>query len=445
MLDPVIQAFFDERRQAWLKKELKASMDDVQIRALEAEADERFSLEVWLPDAAKRAGQISIATHPCTFSHPSARKNKNGSVTSIIANAQRMNDGFVRSGNAEVLQDALGNAAALDVHKFLSTVLNDQRSLLEHIQQDTEQAKLLLTIKSASYEQLREGFLAMVNSASDEVVTSSKIKQVYFPLFPEEGEDDEYHLLSVLTNSGLVFELRKRLDALRFGYDPEKADDHIKQGYLSKDELNDARNARKEAKPYSNFDEIYGLTSIAYGGTKPQNISVLNNQNGGTAHLLMSAPPSLAQREVRFPKQDFFTQSIRFIEAREGFQALHRIFATHAQQSDIPLKNLVNARDNRLNDLLDLVVERMWAVRAIAGEQYHEPSSQLKVHQALWLLQENEVQRFDNDDWLEKIVSEITQWLIAGYKKVIKEPVPLGDSEIQFIQEFVDQFKEALR
>ncbi|MEX6067038.1 type I-F CRISPR-associated protein Csy1 [Providencia hangzhouensis] len=31
-----------------------------------------------MPSAAKRAGQISLSTHPCTFSHPSSRKTKTG-------------------------------------------------------------------------------------------------------------------------------------------------------------------------------------------------------------------------------------------------------------------------------------------------------------------------------------------------------------------------------
>lgn len=85
VIDPAIEAFFAERKEAWLKKNMSTAMDEQQLREKQQECEQNFSLSNWLPDAAKRAGQISISSHPCTFSHPSARKNKNGYVSSVIA------------------------------------------------------------------------------------------------------------------------------------------------------------------------------------------------------------------------------------------------------------------------------------------------------------------------------------------------------------------------
>ena len=124
MLDPAITDFFEDRKSAWLKKNIKSSMSDMLVKEKEAECETVFSFQQWLPNAAKRAGQISISTHPCTFSHPSSRKNKNGYATSVIANGSKKNDGFLRSGNVDVAADALGNAAALDVYKFLMLVMD---------------------------------------------------------------------------------------------------------------------------------------------------------------------------------------------------------------------------------------------------------------------------------------------------------------------------------
>ena len=131
MLDPAIETFFSERKEGWLKKNIKAAMESWQVKEIEQECLTTFSLEMWLPNAAKRAGQISIATHPCTFSHPSARKNKNGYVSSVIANKEKANDGFLKTGNVVVETDALGNAAALDVYKFLMLKMQDNQTLLE--------------------------------------------------------------------------------------------------------------------------------------------------------------------------------------------------------------------------------------------------------------------------------------------------------------------------
>ncbi|HBD9477303.1 TPA: type I-F CRISPR-associated protein Csy1, partial [Legionella pneumophila] len=201
MFDPAITDFFAERKKSWLKKKLKSDMTELEKNNILQECEDIFALENWLPNAAKRAGWMSISTHPCTFSHPSSRKNKNGYVTSIIAKAPRKADGYLRSGNVHVALDALGNAAALDVYKFLSLVTEDGKTIIEHIQQNTEVAKSLLSIKTDSYENLRVGFLEMVSS-NEASITSSKIKQVYFPM------GNEYHQLSVLSNSGMIFELR---------------------------------------------------------------------------------------------------------------------------------------------------------------------------------------------------------------------------------------------
>src|SRR5690554_4637879 len=182
MLEPAIEQFFAERKEAWLKKNLKTSMPDHEVREKEQECEDIFALKNWLPNAAKRAGQISMATHPCTFSHPSARKNKNGYASSIVAQvSERSPDGFLRSGNLQVEPDALGNAAALDVYKFLTLSARDGGTLLEHIQSNTKIAQSLFGAAGGDTEALKQGLLAMVIS-KDEAITSSKIKQVYFPV-----------------------------------------------------------------------------------------------------------------------------------------------------------------------------------------------------------------------------------------------------------------------
>ena len=295
-----------------------------------AECDGVFDKEKWLPSAAKRAGQISMATHPCRFSHPSAKKNKNGETTSVISDSQHTNDGYLRSGNVESEIDALGNAAALDVYKFLTLIMSDNQTLLQHIKQDSHLAQNTLSIKSESYDKLKAGFMAMTEAGSENI-TSSKIKQVYFPINP----NDSYHLLSVLTNSGIVFESRKRVDALRFPAEEEKT------------LIKEARECKgKELHHTHRWKEVYGLTTIGYGGTKPQNISVLNTQNGGRSHLFSSMPPTLKKRDLHFPTTDFFSQSLDLYLYRNFFQKLHRLYLT-------PTNNLKvrNARDSYFGDL----------------------------------------------------------------------------------------------
>lgn len=420
VLDPAIAAFFAERKEAWLKKIISAAMSDAEVLEKQQECEQNFLLDNWLPDAAKRAGQISVASHPCTFSHPSARKNKNGYVSSIIAKNKPRIDGFLRSGNVSVEPDALGNAAALDVYKFLSLEMSDQRSLLVHIEQESELARQLLDIPSCEYQALRDGFLKMVDS-DQASVSSSKIKQVYFPI-----ADGEYHLLSLLTHSGHLFELRKRLDALRFG-----------------DAVKEARECKKTNHFHpAGYQEIFGLTTIGFGGTKPQNISVLNNQNAGKAHLLASIPPELTPRDIRLPKTDFFKESFNAWQAKEVLESLHRLF-----QTDYNNINLRDGRDYRIQQYVDLVIEKMWQVRLFLEAYSGELSSALPLEQKIWLYPEFAEQRQQEDEWLDKIIRHIARGLINHYSrsKVITNPVTLADQELLAIEEVVASNKENLR
>ena len=417
MHQQAIADFFAKRKEDWLKKRQKPSMDEEALFELKLECEKLFSLEEWLPKAAGRAGQISMSTHPCTFSHPSARKNKNGYVSPILSNATGDPDGYLRSGNVDVETDALGNAAALDVYKFLTLKMDDGAALIEHIKNDSDLARSLLKIKAQSYETLKSGFMAMIDS-SDDAVTSSKIKQVYFPI-----ENDQYHLLSVLMNSGIVFQMRHTIDGLRFG-----------------DEVKTLRELKRENKVSDDgFMEIYDITTIGYGGTKPQNISVLNNQNGGKAHLLSSMPPVIKKREVRFPKRNFFGESISAWELKETFTALDKIFKT-----DYNNKNIREGREYRYEQIIDMIILKLYRIREAANEQYFEKSSQLKSHQKIWLLDEE--RRLGEEEWLEKLLKEIAAWFVRSFEEIVgKKIIVYGKAEKQNFMDALQRHKEALR
>lgn len=417
-MDQPIIDFFQPRKEAWLKKNIKATFEEHEIRVLEQECDYVFSLEQWLPNAAKRAGQISISTHPCTFTHPSARKNKNGQTTAVIESSKQSNDGFLRSGNISVEADALGNAAALDVHKFLTLEMSDGQRLLDHIEQDTEVATRLLNIKNASYVDLKKGFLAMVEK-NEGSVSSAKVKQVYFPV--ESG----YHQLSLLTASGITFELRKRIDKLRFSEESKQA------------RALEKNNAHHDI----GYKSVLNITTIGYGGTKPQNISVLNNQNGGRAYLLLSVPPKLRNRDILFPSSDFFSQSVNSFHYKDIFFALHTLFMKYENSWELRLE-----RDEYYREVVDRIVQKMWQVRLVASEQFNANRSQLNKVQKIWLLVENEKIRESEDYWLQDLTENIARFIFNGYEKVLKKKaLVFSDAELAHIHRLVVNEQESLR
>lgn len=265
MADKAITNFLETKKQDFLKKKVKTNTSEEDKHVFNQEAQEKYNLENWLMDASKRAKQLSLSSHPAKFVHPDAK------VSSIIAEAKQENDGLLRSGNVTVELDVFGNAAALDVEKFLRIPLQDNKTVLQHLEENSATIQQQFAINSAPFEAIREGFLQIKHSDLNQ--TSEKLKQVYFPV----GVD--YHLLSPLIPSGIIFKLKQRINDLRFS-----------------EENKTLREELKKAKPEpvkGEITEMYGLTATGYGGTQSQNISIQNAQNGGISFLLASLPPTL--------------------------------------------------------------------------------------------------------------------------------------------------------
>jgi len=297
--------------------------------------------------------------------------------------------------------------------------MEDGGTLLQHLQKNSELTKQLLAT-AVDAEALKQGFLEMV-AANDEAVTSSKIKQVYFPV---EEEAESYHLLSVLSHSGHLFEMRKRLDQMRFSESTK-----IKRELRKNNQYSEA-----------GYQEVYNLTTIGYGGTKPQNISVLNNQNAGKAHLLLSVPPELSSRHIRLPTRNFFTDVLYPKQLQEIFQAFHRLLS--ADHNNV---NIRKGLDYRIQEYLDYLILKMWQVRIGFSEQAHSHSEALPSYQKLWLLPEHEADRQDNLAWLNDVLQETSRHFNASYKRVMgTSALILGDDLLQRVTRVIEQNKEAL-
>src|SRR5690606_40850715 len=76
----------------WSSDVCSSDLNEAVIAELQQQAHDKFSLQEWLPDAAKRVAQLSMVSHPSKFSHPSAK------TSSVIAQAKYKADGYWRSG-----------------------------------------------------------------------------------------------------------------------------------------------------------------------------------------------------------------------------------------------------------------------------------------------------------------------------------------------------------
>ena len=321
---------------------------------------EKFTLENWIPDAAKRAKQLSLATHICKFSHPDAQ------TMPIISRQSFQNDGYLHSGNVECMRDeygidAFGNAAAIGVFKFLLLKMQDGRTILEHLEQDSGDIR----------EELR-----------------------FFK------------------------ELRLRIIEM------------AKKRSMSRDKNNEEYGQA--------WSELYNLTEIGFGGTKPQNISVLNMNNGGKAYLLSSSPPSLANREVIRPKKDFFTNSLRRNQFEQDFQYLHTLLI--CDRNNFAMRDKIK---RTIQNIVDQAMVSTYQLRGIEnGWSKKTGHEQLPMAQKIWLDNLYATVRQEQDEWLEEISRSFARWIMHTYEKILKDSrVTLGDGELLFLQK---QVAEAL-
>lgn len=406
-MNPNISDFFMERKAAWLKARLKPSLTADERDQLQQEADEKFALANWLPDAARRATQLTMVSHPSKFSHPSAK------TSSVIAKSSQADDGYLRSGNVDYELDVFGNAAAMDVYKFLSLEMNDGKTVLTHLEEDSTAIKSLFTLPTANYGSLKQG-LTSIKQLDDLSRTDHLVKQVYFPV------GDTYHLLSLLTPSGLLTQVKTRIDNIRFS-----------------DETKQAKECRKKNEHHTTgYDDIFDLTITAFGGTQPQNVSVLNSQNAGRAYLLASAPPNLKQRQVRLPTHNFFRNSLRARLFKEEFHSLDKLIRTGI--------NNIHVREgirNTLKFIIDQVLQRAFRVRAYEpGWSNTEHYQSLPLAQRIWLDDANLEQRESQDDWLEDVVSDFARWILDTYEYLCKETyIKLSDHELREVRRMVEQ------
>ncbi|WP_166376588.1 type I-F CRISPR-associated protein Csy1 [Pseudoalteromonas sp. Z9A4] len=427
MLITEVDNFFEKLKENWKRKKIKPAMSLEIKEGLIKECDKHYSLNHWLSYASNRAVKRALSSHPSKFTHPDVGASdtnikKRTYVSPVIHLGSFENDGFLKTGNVIGINlDSTGNGAEVgsigEIGSFLSLALADGKRFFEHLREDSEQARSILNYCAEPYDDLKAGLLSMIKDVEPQ--TSSKIKQVYFPV------DDDYHQLSLLTNSGMVYQLRSRLDKLRFSEEVKALRDKKRKNEFSE----------------QGYSEIYGLTTIGYGGTKPQNISVLNNQNGGKAHLLSSLPPSIEKRNVNFPKSDFFTESFKKYEYAANFKALHKLF-----QADYNNIKLRDARDRNLQQIIDLLIEKMWSVRAVSQTQYHADTFSLSSTQRTWLHDDFADEREKSEQWLNSLITEISAWLTRSYEKVLdKKAIKLGEAERLHFAEVIERNKEFLK
>lgn len=433
-LSDAIADYIEQRKQTKLEPLLKAlnkvldkSDDPVEIAKAKADyaeqatpIEEAFNPATWLTDAAKRAKQISLATHAPKFTHSDSK------ASSILVTQYEVNSSYVTTTCLQTKAiDAVGNAAVHDVAKLLMIEVRGE-SLVTQLQENHLSALKPFTQDEWLLNEWQSGFIEALGDAK--LSGHTLTKQLYYPVKQGKQAAQAYHLLVPLTSSALAHKLHKTITQTRFG-----------------DEAKAIKEARKKGHYHPQDSVNFVATAIQnFGGSQPQNISLLNSKSerGSKCYLLNCAPPTY-QAQITSPAQQtsFFNREFSYQTAQhiKEFKA----FLANLKESDRNFKTRYKRDFWYTQPILDTLFERAALLQnqtEITGWAT-EPSAKMKKAHRLWLDVFNRHPVFQTErekgEWLEEVAHDFATWLLRKLEN--KDAYILGDNEHHYFKKLCFQ------
>ncbi len=400
----IIDEFIDERLQTKLEpleKSLAKASGESEAEAIQTKIDalkEQYRRDVWLESAAKRVSQLQLVHFAPKFTHSSSKS----SSRYLQEDDRKKQKGLVSTSTTRIpLEgDIVGNAAALDVFKFLSQPFGETTLLKLCI----KRAPHLLLALSDSVEiatQWADAFATLVEEKLS-IQSHQYAKQLFFPL-----DESEYHLLSPLYPSSLIHTFYESINNDRFS-----------------DESKAARAARKKSEFSSSEVREYIDLTVQKFGTTPnsrRNFSQLNSQRGGRAYLLASCPPTWTSKATRAPLR---TASIfkRWLGWQKDLREQTKKLKEFLVGTDYNNLNIRNARARKVENICDEVLRLASTLQELPAGWTAHAECQLIDCEKFWL----DPNRCEQDtaflearqasDWQSEIASRFAKWLNAQLK-----------------------------
>ncbi len=403
-----ITAFLNER----LALKIEKLADDDPKRA---ELIQQFQPQVWIADAARRVGQIQLVTHSLKPIHPDARG------TNIYIEPRQLSTGQPIIGHHlltdSFADDVVGNAAALDVYKFLKLEV-EGKSLLHWMLQHDQALQEALSDSPEQATAWREGFIAVTQAKSAQHSSHVFAKQLYWLTGHKAAEDDQYHMLLPLYASSLAHTVYQQINDDRFG----------EAGKLARQAKREQRDHDQPVRSYPN------LAVQKLGGTKPQNISQLNSERRGDNYLLSAAPPHWKSLSVYAPHNidTLFGNRLKKINDIPQLLKSLKNFLASDPEPNIYTRNY---REHLLDALIGEIVNFAYTLQTGLDAGWSaDTRCKLNRDERLWLdpgrAHSDEVfrQHWQQLDWPEQIGKRFANWLNAQ----LKPQLLVGDSEARY-------------
>lgn len=390
-----------------------------------AELHQQFVPLSWLEDAARRVSQIQAVTHSLKPIHPDAKGTnlyclpKSHKVLPVVGSHCLGND---------FATDVVGNAAALDVFKFLK-LEHQGRSLLALALENDGDLAAALSNDPAQAQAWMSAFAGLTEPRG-RATSHTLAKQLYWLTGNNAHDDASYDLLAPLYASSLTHRVYQTVQDDRFS-----------------EEAAATRKAKKDGE-YSDrpVREYPQLAIQKLGGTKPQNISQLNSERRGDNLLFASLPPTWRSVDLKplLGADTMFPRFGRRPEVRSMLKALLAFLKTD------PARNLVT-RERRaecVDALIDEFLPFSAELRSLPPGWSQEQECRLSNPEKHWLDPEGVEQALASQalplptDTDERVSALFANWL----NKQLRDPLPMGDPEyLEWRQQMNENIKAAER
>lgn len=431
----------EKREKEWKKAQDECgdnlenlSIINEKIEEEKIELEKQYRPVQWISSAAKRASQIKLITHTLKSTHTDA------SGSSVFFSKGNELGKYLCTHSISALQmDITGNAAALDVGNFLKIesgeiclidlIEKDDSSIFQNFSQNEDEIAFWM---SSFKETLKQGNLS----------SHTLSKQIYFPV-----SKDSYHLLSPLFASSLSQEIFDRIQKNIFG-----------------DEQKSTRKSKKDGTYSDQMTiEYRNLALQKFGGTKPQNVSLLNSRRGGKSYLLNNQPPVWKNLEFStlnlMKKNSFIREYERFyyLNGKKVYQIAYELKG-HLELY-FKKKNSMAIRDKRA-DLVDELMDAFVLFSSQIQSQSKSMSgwsqaSELSEHEKFWLdpyFDDSDFQKKRQENkWQKSICGIFAKWLNDELSDSKDKNFVLGSGEhdewiklihkkIKFLEKIVEAF-----
>lgn len=371
----------------------------------------KYVYGTWLADAASRAHNLKVVTHPIKFTH-SAIKGATSihfgpddwiphSEIGTHSLAQKFEEDF-----------AITDAKHLDVYSLLMNVTVEGKQIIEWIRCSDQDLACALHDNPDVACSILNSFRDVIN-ASENFATSALAKQVYWLQGDDPTDDNQYHLLQPMFSSSLEHAINRHIQGAR-------------------NSAFEARGTKKQKPTYANHHTYPNLVARSLGGSNAQNVSPMNKVRGGVNYLLPSLPPPTWEpRGTHLLKQNsIFDHLLWFGGMRELVGTLIRFLKSDPE----PTRETRNRRET-----IEQAIDQELAMFGVAVRGRHEagwtrdPDCRLPTCERLWLdpdrtelplrdASEHPEGRADDEafnadyargDWADEVAERFGNWLNA--------------------------------